>query len=358
MDNTDNTKELTLDYSQITTGTERTQAYQDKDGTLALLDVENDGSLYAENFYTRGFDRNNPDTMPDVTYSAIDQTLSVAVKSGQSSFHLWSGGTKYTFTTTQTVQWTDASEMYYFYFDTDGVLQFAKHSDINSEIFLNVAICGLCYYNKTEGTVWGAPDEMHGIGMSPNTHFRLHMVEGFKHSTGGDITGLVDASSTYTGISSAIHFDEDIFLTSSASTTHKFMYREGADGLWKLTATADNNVGYSAPSGNTYWNEWTGNTWQLTESASDTDYIIYYFLKTNLDGDAGLVKIVGQQVYPSRSDARDALKYELHSIKLDGLSSQEAEFQYAYIVKKNGTIEDDAKGHAYVDLRGININSI
>jgi len=39
-DNIDNTKLLTLDYSGITTGTERTQAFQDKDGTLALLESE------------------------------------------------------------------------------------------------------------------------------------------------------------------------------------------------------------------------------------------------------------------------------------------------------------------------------
>ena len=305
----------------------------------------------------RGFDRQNPDTMPDVSYDASTRTISLSVKSGQSSFSFYAGGKYYEKTTTQTFIWGDASGMYYFYFDINGDLQGILHTALDAETFFHSAVCGLCYFNKVEGTVWGAPDEMHGIDIPPSVHLRLHTVDGFKHSSGGDITGLVDASSTYTSIGSAYHFDEDIYIASLETTTHKFMYREGAEGLWKLSPTADNNVGYMGTS-YVYWNEWTGTTWQLTESASDTDYIIYYFLKTNLEGDAGLVKIVGQQAYPSRATARDALRDELHSIKLDGLSSQEAEFQFAYIVKRSGVTEDDGNGHAYIDLRGMNINAV
>jgi len=253
--------------------------------------------------------------------------------------------------------WPDTSGTYYFYFDTSGDLQYVLNGSMSADIFLTSAICGLVTYNKDENTAWGSEDEQHSMQMDSHTHFRMHLCDGFKYAQGGEITGLADASDDYTSISTAVHFDEDIFLVSTTSTTHKFMYRDGADGHWKLTTTANNKVAHMGGT-RAYWNEFTGGAWQLTETGNTTDFVIGYFLKTNLAGDAGLVKIIGQQVYANRALAREALTNQLKTIKLDGLSSSEAEFQFAYIYKRNGDLEDDGNGNAYIDLRGIKINSL
>ena len=307
--------------------------------------------------YKRGFDRLNPDTIGVPSYTEATRTFSLAVKGGEAEFHFWAGGKKFVKTSTQSVVWPDVSGTYYFYFDTSGVLQYVLNASMSSTIFITSAICGLVYYNKDEDTAWGAVDEQHGIIMDACTHFRLHLCGGFKYSQGGEIVGLADGSDDYTSIGLAVHFDEDIVLVSAESTTHNFMYRDGTDGHWKLTATANNKIAHMGSS-YAYWNEYTGGSWQLTESASSTDFIIGYFLKTNLDSDAGLVKLIGQQAYASRALAREALLGELKTINLDGLSSSEAEFQFAYIYKRNGELEDDGNGNAYIDLRGVKINSL
>jgi len=185
----------------------------------------------------------------------------------------------------------------------------------------------------------------------------MHLCNGFIYSQGGAIVGLSDGSDDYTSIGMAVHFDEDIILVSAESTTHKFMYRSGADGQWKLTSTANDKVAHMGGT-RAYYNAVDAGEWKLIETGNTTDYVIGYFLKTNLAGDAGLVKIIGQQAYGSRSDARDALTNNLRTINLAGLSSSEAEFQFAYIYKRNGDLEDDGSGNDYIDLRGVPINSV
>jgi len=299
--------------------------------------------------YKRGFDRQEPDTMGVPSYVAGTRTFSLAVKGGESYFGFWSYGKRYNKTTTQSVIWPIDAGTYYFYFDEDGELQYVIDTGFTSAIFIKSAICGLVHWNGSEIIVQ-AKDEQHG-GMEPATHLRLHLADGAKYAQGGDITGLVDASSTYTSIAAMLSVDEDINIMTAETTTAPFLYREGATGVWKQTAV-DNNIGHIA-SGDTYisWNEWTGSTWQLTESASSTDYIIYYFLWTN-DSVNPIKKLVGQQPYASRSDARDGLLSEIGKIDIGGFPSTEAYLMYAYIAKRNGTLEDDGEGNTYVDLRG------
>jgi hypothetical protein len=150
--------------------------------------------------------------------------------------------------------------------------------------------------------------------------------------------------------------DEDISIVTLATTTHKWIYRDGSAGGWVKSSVADNKIAYMGSSYAQY-NEWDGSTWKRTESTSSTDYIINYIIATHDEDDAYL-KVVGQQTYSSRSAARKALRHELHAIQLNGLPSTECEFQFAWIAKRNGKLEDDGYGNAYIDLRGTNINSL
>jgi len=344
----------------ISTGVElddaRTLSLWEKAGDTLTPSTSGDnvqlgGSFTSENINTRGFNRLNPNTKGEVSAVASTQTFSHSVKGGELEFYFWAGGIKYSKTTTQSITFTNTTGTYYFYYDTSGVLQFIENSAMTEDIFLVSAICGLVYYNKEEGTVWLAKDEFHGIIMDSADHLLTHMTLKFRNSHGGDITGLADGSTTFTNISTGVYHDEDIIKATPTSTALKFMYRDGTTGGWKLHSnTADNAIALMNGS-NAVWNEWNGSIWKLTDCASSTDFVIGYILETNLDGEPGRVKVVGQHAYPNRNTARNALFKNVDTLYLEGLSSSECQFQFAYIYKRNGTLEDDGNTEVYVDLR-------
>ena len=301
--------------------------------------------------YLRGFDRLIPDTMGVPAYDEGTRTFSLSVKGGETYFQFYVGGVLFRKTSTESVIWDNTSGIYYFYFDTDGVLQFVINSSLSEIIFKTSAICGMCSWDAVAGkAIVQAVDEQHGILMDSATHFRLHLVEGARYMQGGDITGLADSSDVYTSIAMLVSADEDITIVNSEITTTPFIYKEGANGEWKETAL-DLKVGHIV-SGDTYisWNEFTGGAWQLTESSNVTDFIIYYMIWTN-DANNPIKKIVGQQAYSSRANARDGMLKELGNIESQGLPSSEAYFMYAYIVERGGDLEDDGDGNTHVDMR-------
>jgi len=293
--------------------------------------------------------------MGTITWTEGTRTFSLEPKAGQSEFHFWSGGKFFSKTSTESLVIPDVGGTYYVYYDTDGVLQSVLNQNFAGDLFRTVAISGLCYYNKTEGTLWVASDEQHGIIMDSATHLRLHLTDGYALSIWqGDsalITGLVDGATTYTNTGSGLFEDEDISTMASLATTHPFIYRDGATGEWRET-TADNECGHTV-SGDT-WNSWNENTsgtiWQLTECTNSTDFVIQFFIATNFTPNP-IRKIIGQQTYSSRANARAGLKNELTAIELAGLPSSESVFLYAYICKRTGEVEDDGDGNDYVDLR-------
>ena len=304
-----------------------------------------------DTIYKRGFERVDSDSMGTITWTRATRTFSIAPKAGENSFHFWSGGQLFVKTTEESIVIPDVGGTYYIYYDTDGELVSVLNEEFDGEDFRTAAITGLCYYNKTEGTLWYAVDEQHGSIMDSATHLRLHLVEGARRISGALIAGLVDGGTTYTNIASGLFADEDINIMTALASTHPFIYRDGAAGEWRETA-ADNLCGHTV-SGDTYnsWNENTGGTaWQLTECTNSTDYVIMFFIWTNLDTN-NIKKIIGQQTYASRRLARNGIKNELTAIDLEGLPSAESTFLYAYICKRTGEVEDDGDGNSYVDLR-------
>lgn len=203
----------------------------------------------------RGFDRLDPEHMGVPSYNETTRTFTLTPNNDY--FVFWAGRKKFTKTSPQSVTWNNVTGYYYFYFDTSGVLQSILASSITEGIFLQSAICGLIYWNATEGkAIVQAVDEQHGIDIRPSVHARLHNCEGAKWSKGGDINGITNGSNTYTGIDALVSYDEDIRISTNATTTHPFIWREGSDGAW-VEGNPNNEVGYQGIS-YTYWNEFTG----------------------------------------------------------------------------------------------------
>ena len=302
----------------------------------------------------RGFNRLDPDHMGVPSYTVGTRTF--ALTPDHTYFEFFANGIKYTKSSAESVVWDITTGRYYFYFDVDGVLQSVAASGMTGAIFDTCAICGLVYWNATSGeAIIQASDEQHGAvnmgGIDPREHFRVHLSIGAVHLQGGNITGLVDGSDVYTSIATVVSADEDITHVNTTITTTPFMYRLGVGGDWYETATPNLKIGHvNSGDSDICWNQNNGGTWELTESASSTDYVIYYFLWTN-DVNNPIKKVIGHYAYASRNDARDALQSEIGKLHLDGFPSTEAYLMYAYIVKRNGDLEDDGEGNTYVDLR-------
>jgi len=288
-------------------------------------------------------------------------TRTFALTPDNDYFEFWANGKHFKKPSAMSVVWPDTTGTYYFYFDENGDLQYVLNSEMTEDIFLVSAICGLVYYAKVQGIADGAKDEQHGNpalgGMSSSTHFNLHLTKGFHWAQGGLITGLADASDEYTNIGVGVHFDEDIINVNALITSTPFYYKLGAASEWTKTAN-DLKIGH-IESGNTYISyngDVGGGVMGLIECTNSTDYVIMQMVKFNFATDP-YRKLIGTKTYSSRSAAREGLANDLRAISLSGLSSSEAECQFTWIAKRNGDLEDDGNGNAYVDLRGVPINA-
>ncbi|MDP8268271.1 MAG: hypothetical protein P9L97_06030 [Candidatus Tenebribacter davisii] len=312
-------------------------------------DVEGVFAEIGETRSINGYDLTDPDSLPDLAFNNSTLTFSCSVKSGQSSFHFWADDKKIIKTTSQSVVIPDITGTYYIIFDTTGTLIYVNQDAVAQDDFYEHAITGLVYWNKTaQASMVG--DERHGILMDPRTHHYNHSTFGSRYESGLNINGLADASPTYTETTSGFFWDEDIRHTLALQSTHPFIYKLGATGEWTGT-TPDNKVGFENGTGDVVYNEWTGTTWQLTQSAAATDFMIYFMIATPDILGYNVKKIIGQNGYSTRGNARAAIESELQKLVMEGLPSPEFIFLYAYIVKRNGDLEDMADGSLYLDLR-------
>ena len=293
-----------------------------------------------------GFIRNFPDTMGDMSFVAGTRTFAIAPKGGEANFAFYISGKKYEKTGIEDIIITNTDGMHFIYFDDAGVL--AHTVTFSDDLITKYSIVAVIYWNTVTSSAVLFGNEQHGIQMDGATHLSIHSTVGARYASGIDIEGLVAGNTSYTQTTSGVMFDEDIKVVLANQITAPFWYRSGATGLW-TTVAADNAIGHNNGT-DTYWNEWTGATWQLTLTTASTDYTIYHFLATN-DIAYPVVKIIGQSVYGSSSDARAAIEDEINTISLSGLPTPEFSFLYSIIVKKDGTLVALSDGSTYVDFR-------
>ena len=305
----------------------------------------------------RGWDRLNPSSMGDINYDLATRTFSISPKSGEPNFYFFVDGDRFTKATTQSVQWPDETNTYYFYFNPDGELHWAINGTIPIETFIRIAVCGLIYYNKEDNLMLYAPDEQHGIppyGLVPMDHVKQHLTIGFVHSHGGQLLDVADGNTHHGKITSSLHFDEDIpCYTDEITGGVPWCYRDGLSGGWVLSDPDTRVTLMNWDTGVSVYNEYDETSgWVLTDSDSDTDFMIEYLIKTNFN--IPYMKVCAQQVYPTIGTARSAIAADMERLKMDGMAGQELEFQYAWIGKKNGVLKADDDGKLLIILKGQN----
>ncbi len=302
-------------FTTVTTTTEAFASSSTKAATTAYVQNELLPRLTATHAPT-GIE-NTTDSV--IAYNPTTRVLTLSPTG--TSFNVWVSGVRYTISSTQTMTAHPSTQgiTYYYYFDTDGVM---KYSTTYPMYFDKAMVSILYYYDATHTIV---TEERHGTVMDPATHMELHNNIGTYYVSGLALTGYTitpgspsDATNTF-AIASGVISDEQLNSTISAVVDggpYTVFYMSGAGAQW--TWITGNSVPYAFSAGSYIdYNQWTGSTWQLTDSATNNQYVNYYVLFVpSFDTNTQILMLPGQTVY---STLAAAVAEVFHNLSLSTL---------------------------------------
>jgi len=251
-----------------------------------------------------------------------------------------------------TVQLDDASQVNSIVLDGVGDLKVVNDTYI--AIMGNVPVA-VVMINVEEGKKIVFANTRHGKEMSSATRYMLQKSIGSMHDVGLSIKGIVDNGTTFDKIEAGIVLNEDVMVNIDDVYDAPFVYR-GSDGNWVLETDSNGDVVTSNVlaftndgSADAVYNRDNGDgSWDLVDTGSD--YVVMHIFTTG-DGEYPIFKLVGQNLYTTRSKARVAIDSEIFKIQADGLPVGESCYLYAYILDGKGAIEKGSEGQVYVDYR-------
>jgi len=309
------------------------------------------------------------DTEATITHNSGNLTLSVTPTGN--SFDFWVEGDKYTKSSAQSATITDTEGLWFFYFDSTGTLQASQTPWVIADD--NKALTAIAYWDADNNEFVTVGQEFHSWVMDADTHARLHYAEGAIYASGlalGNMT--VDgngSSNTHAQVSvgNGVFYDEDIKHTITDGSPQDLsptlnvpgLYRSGASGLWRKIANSDYPI-TTTGTGRAAWNEYTANTWQLTE-VTNTRYVLSHLFATS-DIDNPIVYVVGQNEYATKAAARTGAETELNTLLLGDLAAAFQEFipiatliyqtRDSYSNAVQSRIVSTEEGDDYIDWRG------
>jgi len=345
------TQWATLDHGQLT----------------GLLDDDHPQYLLETEFNNQNILQKEPTGFPNRTDSTIsfnDGSRLFTIAPAVSSFDVYIKGTKFTFSTGQTLTIPALSGAHYIYFDGSGVLQSTQVFD--SAIIQDYAFTAIVYWNTDTNSSHYFGDERHGLIMDGGTHSYLHTVFGARYISGAalqgfsvDGTGNIAANAQFTSDSGSIR-DEDILHQFLAQAQIPILYRIGT--LWRKKA-ADSfpviysgTAGYTGAQGRLPFNELVAGSWQLTQ-VQNSYFVLVHFFATN-DVNNPICGIQGIATYNSITAARTNANLEIST--LSGLPFAEFvpigsvifETANSYSNTPKARVRSTDTGANYVDFRG------
>ena len=275
--------------------------------------------------------------------------ISIYPVDGSNPLEWFYAGTKYSSTTRKQCVFSMSSGERVIYLDGAGILTEATTGF--ATIFENYATVASVYGNANTGEKVIFANERHGIVMDSKTHAYLHTTNGSRYRSGLDIVGLTLNTLTYTETASGVIVDEDITLNIGASNMSAFWYIDG--GVWR--GVMDTNLlAYKVLGATKYNQETSPGTFALTTVAPG-EFMLIHFVATN-DAEYPIVKILGQQLYATKTQAEVGALTEINSLVLDGLPALEFVFLYTIIVDGNGELRDLEDGSLYADWRSTGVS--
>ena len=332
------------------------------------------GSITEQEDLQEALDQRQPreNGFPNRTDSIIsvdDSTRTFTITPTADSFDVFVGSTRFTKTTAQSVQWDDTNGDFYFYFDTEGVLQAAD--DFDPQIITLYAFCGFIYFDNVNQESLLFLDERHGSSMSSTTHSYLHNVAGTQYDTGLALSNMVvdgdGSSDTHAqfGVTDGVIWDEDIRAAITdgspqdiAPTAHVPIFYLVEGGEWRRD-TATSLPVVTTGTGRLAYNEFTGVVWEKAEVTNNQFVVYHYFAST--DTRTPIFGIMGQGTYTGVSAAQEGALEEILSLELGALGSLSTEWvaiasvifqtSNSYSNSVKARIRSTADNFDYVDWR-------
>ena len=251
-----------------------------------------------------------------ISFDSNTQVFSISPTS--SSYDVWVAGTKYTKTSTLTTTITNASGLYYIYFDTDGNLG----NQTTFFIWDAQAPTAYIYYNADHPSESMLFDERHGITMDWATHEYLHRTQGAQIANGFGISGYtttgagsLDTDAQFS-VQDGTFFDEDLQVDITNSATPSGIWEQHLQSPAQLPvlylvgttwrkSTATNFAFTVGANSIPNYNLNTGGTWSVVESANNR-FIVQWICATNM-AYTPVISIMGQSNPSSLGNAQDEL---------------------------------------------------
>lgn len=265
---------------------------------------------------------------------------------GSTPVEYYVNGVKYTKNNIQIQTFTNNTSLHYAYIDSSGNL--AVSDGFTPDYYATLPTVAVVYGNATVGNKIVFSDERHGVELNGFIRKYLNINEGTRYKSGFEIQGLSSGGLTFTQITSGKADAEDIEISTLAQSGAPFWYLSGTN--WNSTNTNSTRLGYKE-SGNTYisYNQITNGDGALTE-VTGTDFVCMHFMLTG-DREFPIVKILGQNLYTTLSNARAGILDEINSLTLTGLPTPASLFIGSVIISRTGALQTLADGSLYLDLR-------
>ena len=256
----------------------------------------------------------------ETTLGFNDSTFIFTLGSVGASWSYYRAGLKHTITGNKTINLTtvDATlvngAQYFIYLDSiDGTLSASRTAPWTlNDTKVPVAIV---LWNSTLTPKYWIADERHTVLIDRREHYRVHLTEGTRPISVGELAGFtinndVNADKVFSIAESKI-IDEDIILTLSTlakpngtATDYTVFYRTDAD-TWAWKAS---NMPFVYNVGNTNdWIQWDNNgtmTDATGGSGGNVRWVNSYLVLTNYNGAARFAFVMGQGIFTTLASAQ------------------------------------------------------
>lgn len=318
-----------------------------------------------------GFEDSASPTARSLTTLSFDNGTRTLTLSTSAPYTVVTGRVRLQIDSSISAQITDVEGFHWFFMRADKTLLVVPGYSLGTEVVTYALVAGV-YWDATNKQVIRFQDERHGLTMDGATHAYLHRTRGAQYDSGlalGDMTVDGDGSledHAQLSVAGGVIRDEDLphTITGNAPQTLApvaeipVFYREGAEGLWRQYPATQFPIATTG-TGRAAWNEWTGATWQVTETTNGR-YLLCHIFATG-DITEPMISIMGQNQYQNALSARDGAYTELGDLQFGPLAQLTPEIVpiatvivqtsagYANSVKSRFVSTDE--GDDYIDWR-------
>lgn len=249
----------------------------------------------------------------ETTISFNDTNYTFTLSPISSTWSYWRDGVKYTITGAKTVTLAGSPPTAGLYFvkldSTTGTLSYDTNGYDLTSTALPVATI---LWNNSLTPKYYISDERHTCLIDRRVHYHQHLTRGAQFVSGGALSGFTidtDTNAAHTfGVSACRIIDEDIIHDNSAladpdgsTLAYTIFYRTAASSwAWKRS---DQPFSYTGAGYVEYDNAGTL-TAGTGGAGANTRWINYYLIQTNLDGNAEIILVPGQNIFTSLAAAQ------------------------------------------------------